>query len=216
MDISTLTDLRQLLAPHSRSLSMHLPFTSAMSPSSSRSANLESILGPHHHLGINALLEMTAVSIQIGSGSSQTPLLLISIESELVSLLMLQSASGSVSLDTCCEHLFRFGFSGANPPTTLHLWSPGYVMNTILVMMTLLQSCLPMLLVVSYLRSSLTAVNALVKRWNNFFPGGTSTTRKGKKRKLLNSALPDRLVKNCKRRGPDQVEKVLRFSIGMT
>ncbi len=96
MDILALTNLSPLLALHSRSLSTRLLSTSVISPSSSRSANLESILSLHHHLGINALPGLTALSTQSGSSFSWTPPSLISIGSELVWLLMLQGASGSI------------------------------------------------------------------------------------------------------------------------
>jgi hypothetical protein len=100
MGISSLTNLRPLLTLHSQSLSMCLPFTSAISPSSSQSANLESMLSLHPLLGINVLPGVTALSIQSGSGFSWTPLSLISIGNEWVWLLMLQCISGSILLST--------------------------------------------------------------------------------------------------------------------
>ncbi len=216
MDILALTNLSPLLALHSRSLSTRLLSTSVISPSSSRSANLESILSLHHHLGINALPGLTALSTQSGSSFSWTPPSLISIGSELVWLLMLQGASGSILPSTWCMRLFRCGFIGANLLFTLCHYIPGYVTNSISVMATLLQLRPPMLLVVFYLQSSLKAANTPVKRWNNSFLGGSNAMRSWGKRNWLTSALPDRLVKNCKRWGPDQVEKDLQFSTGMT
>ncbi len=150
MDILVLTNLRVLLALHSQSLSMCLPFTS-ISPSSSQSANLELISSPCHLLDINILPGVIALSIQSGLDFSWIPLSPISIRSELVWLLMLQGVSGSIFPSIWCRCLFGCGFIGAKFLTTLHHCSPGHMINSIPVMVTLLLSCPLMPLVVLFL-----------------------------------------------------------------